>query len=143
ELPLYMALTEDFKGYMVFFFENGKAAKIPMESYQTKQNRRKLLAAFNDKSPVVHMEYLPEEAELAVTTSAGRMLLVHSTQIPEKATRTTVGVAVVTLKKNVRIESVRRADMLELSDPHRYRVRTLPATGALVKADDIAEQISF
>ncbi|MFR1809565.1 MAG: topoisomerase IV, partial [Pygmaiobacter massiliensis] len=83
------------------------------------------------------------EAELAVTTSAGRMLLVHSTQIPEKATRTTVGVAVVTLKKNVRIESVRRADMLELSDPHRYRVRTLPATGALVKADDIAEQISF
>lgn len=143
ELPLYMALTEDFKGYMVFFFENGKAAKIPMESYQTKQNRRKLLAAFNDKSPVVHMEYLPEEAELAVTTSAGRMLLVHSTQIPEKATRTTVGVAVVTLKKNVRIESVRRADVLELSDPHRYRVRTLPATGALVKADDIAEQISF
>lgn len=143
ELPLYMALTEDFKGYMVFFFENGKAAKIPMESYQTKQNRRKLLAAFNDKSPMVHMEYLPEEAELAVTTSAGRMLLVHSTQIPEKATRTTVGVAVVTLKKNVRIESVRRADMLELSDPHRYRVRTLPATGALVKADDIAEQISF
>lgn len=143
ELPLYMALTEDFKGYMVFFFENGKAAKIPMESYQTKQNRRKLLAAFNDKSPVVHMEYLPEEAELAVTTSAGRMLLVHSTQIPEKATRTTVGVAVVTLKKNVRIESVRRADVLELSDPHRYRVRTLPTTGALVKADDIAEQISF
>lgn len=143
ELPLYMALTEDFKGHMVFFFENGKAAKIPMESYQTKQNRRKLLAAFSDKSPVVHMEYLPEEAELAVTTSAGRMLLVHSAQIPEKATRSTVGVAVVTLKKNVHIEAVRRADTLELSDPHRYRVRSLPATGALIKADDIAEQISF
>ncbi|MEG0804224.1 MAG: DNA gyrase C-terminal beta-propeller domain-containing protein, partial [Pygmaiobacter sp.] len=143
EAPLYMALTEDFKGHMLFFFDNGKVAKVPLTSYATKQNRKKLMAAYSDKAPLVHLEQITEETELAVSTTAGRLLLVHTTQIAEKATRSTIGVAIVTLKKNVAIESVRHADTLELSDVHRYRVRTLPATGALLRAEDIAEQITL
>ena len=76
-------------------------------------------------------------------TTNGRLLLVHSTQIPEKATRNTMGVAVITLKKNARIASVKIAADLELANPHRYRVRTLPAAGALLRPEDVAEQITL
>ena len=130
ETPVYMALTTDYKGHMFFLFANGKAAKVPMESYATKQNRRKLLNAFSDKSPLVYAAHLHEECELAIYTSAGRMLLVNSAQVPAKQTKNTAGVNVVTLKKNQSIIHVRRAANLELTDPHRYRVRTLPAAGA-------------
>ena len=86
---------------------------------------------------------LPQDTELAVRTSAGRLLLVHSTQISEKQTKTTAGVAVVTLKKNQTITDVRPADQLELANPHRYRVRTLPAAGALLRSEDLVEQTSL
>lgn len=126
-----MALTEDYAGHMLFLFENGKCAKVPMQSYATKQNRKKLINAYSDKAKLVWAAYLHEEAELAVTTSAGRMLLVHSAQIPEKQTKNTAGVNVLTLKKNQHITGVRLAAGLELADAHRYRVRTLPAMARL------------
>ena len=91
ETPVYMALTTDYKGHMFFLFANGKAAKVPMESYATKQNRRKLLNAFSDKSPLVYAAHLHEECELAIYTSAGRMLLVNSAQVPAKQTKNTAG----------------------------------------------------
>ena len=143
ERPVYMALTEDYAGHMLFLFENGKCAKVPMQSYATKQNRKKLINAYSDKAKLVWAAYLHEEAELAVTTSAGRMLLVHSAQIPEKQTKNTAGVNVLTLKKNQHITGVRLAAGLELADVHRYRVRTLPAMGALVRAEDAVEQTSL
>ena len=143
ETPLYMALTTDYKGHMFFLFANGKAAKVPMESYATKQNRRKLLNAFSDKSPLVYAAHLHEECELAIYTSAGRMLLVNSAQVPAKQTKNTAGVNVVTLKKNQSIIHVRRAANLELTDPHRYRVRTLPAAGAILRGEDTAEQMQL
>ena len=138
-----MALTEDYAGHMLFLFENGKCAKVPMQSYATKQNRKKLLNAYSDKAKLVWAACLPEETELAITTSAGRMLLVHSAQIPEKQTKNTAGVGVLTLKKNQHITGVRLAAGLELADAHRYRVRTLPAMGALVRAEDAVEQTSL
>ncbi len=143
ETPVYMALTTDYKGHMFFLFANGKAAKVPMESYATKQNRRKLLNAFSDKSPLVYAAHLHEECELAIYTSAGRMLLVNSAQVPAKQTKNTAGVNVVTLKKNQSIIHVRRAANLELADPHRYRVRTLPAAGAILRGEDTAEQMQL
>ena len=121
ERPVYMALTEDYAGHMLFLFENGKCAKVPMQSYATKQNRKKLLNAYSDKAKLVWAACLPEETELAITTSAGRMLLVHSAQIPEKQTKNTAGVGVLTLKKNQHITGVRLAAGLELADAHRYR----------------------
>ncbi len=142
ETPVYMALTEDYAGHMLFLFENGKCAKVPMQSYATKQNRRKLLNAIRDKAKLVWAACLPEESELAITTSAGRMLLVHSAQVPEKQTKNTAGVDVLTLKKPAH-HGVRRAAGLELADAHRYRVRTLPAMGALVRAEDTAEQMQL
>ena len=140
---LAMVITGDYAGYMYFFFANGKCAKIPLSSYATKQNRRKLLKAYSDKEELSLMLYLPEETELAIRTSASRMLLVGTAQIPAKTTRDSQGVAVVTLKKNQRVVSVVPADTLELANPHRYRVRSLPATGALIRAEDEGEQMSL
>ena len=128
---------------MLFFFASGRCAKIPLSSYATKQNRRKLLKAYCDKEPLATMFFLPEETELAIRTSAGRMLLVGTAQIAAKTTRDSQGVAVVTLKKNQTIASVVPADTLELANPHRYRVRSLPATGALVRAEDEGEQMTL
>ena len=143
EAPIFMALTGDYKGWMLFFFQNGKCAKVPLAAYQTKQNRRKLLKAFSDKEELAAILQLQEETELAIFTSANRLLLAGSALIPEKATRDTAGVNVVTLKKNVRILRVQAGTSLELADPHRYRVRTLPAAGALLRQNDTAEQLSL
>ena len=143
EQPVYMAVTLDYSGYMLFAYANGKFAKIAMNSYATKQNRKKLLKAYSDKKQLACMVQLPEETELAVRTSGGRMLLAHTTQIAEKQTRDTAGVAVITLKKNQHIEWVKPAGELELANPHRYRVRSLPAAGALVREEDVAEQLQL
>ena len=143
EVPLYMVVTPDYKGWMLFFFQNGKCAKVLLSSYETKQNRRKLLKAYSDKEPLAKLLFLPEDTELAIRTSASRMLLVGTAQIAAKATRDSQGVAVVTLKKNQTIASVVPADTLELANPHRYRVRSLPATGALLRAEDEGEQMSL
>lgn len=143
EVSVCMALTEDYKGHMLFVFENGKCGKVTMESYQTKQNRKKLINAFSDKSPLVYAEYLHDETELAIETSAGRMLLVGTAQIAAKTTKNTAGVNLITLKKNQSITRIRHADTMELANPHRYRVRTLPAAGALLRAEDLAEQIQL
>lgn len=140
ETILDMVLTADYSGHMLFFFANGKCAKIPLSAYATKQNRRKLLRAYSDKAPLALIHYLPEEMELAIRTSAGRMLLVGTAQIPEKTTRDSQGVAVVTLKKNQNITSAVPAESLALENSHRYRVRSLPAAGALLRPEDEGEQ---
>ena len=140
ETILDMVLTADYSGHMLFFFANGKCAKIPLSAYATKQKRRKLLRAYSDKAPLALIHYLPEETELAIRTSAGRMLLVGTAQIPEKTTRDSQGVAVVTLKKNQNITSAVPAESLALANPHRYRVRSLPAAGALLRPEDEGEQ---
>ncbi|MEF9975523.1 MAG: DNA topoisomerase (ATP-hydrolyzing) subunit A [Oscillospiraceae bacterium] len=143
EEPVYMALTEDYKGHMLFLFQNGKGAKVPLESYATKQNRKKLVNAFSDKSPLAWIEYMQEESEIAIKTTAGRLLLVNTAQIPAKATKSTAGVNVITLKKNQSIEIVHHIEEMELANPHRYRVRTLPASGAILRAEDTVEQIQL
>ena len=143
EVPLYMVVTPDYKGWMLFFFKGGKCAKVPLSSYETKQNRRKLLKAYSDKDELAFMRYLPEETELAIFTSNNRLLLAATALIPEKSTRDSAGVNVVTLKKNAKITRITPSDTLELTDAHRYRVRTLPATGAIIRADDTAEQLTL
>ena len=140
---LAMVITGDYSGYVLFFFAGGKCAKIPLASYATKQNRRKLLKAYSDKEPLAKLLFLPEDTELAIRTNAGRMLLVNTAQIAAKTTRDSQGVAVVTLKKNQTIASVVPAETLELANPHRYRVRSLPATGALIRAEDEGEQLTM
>ena len=132
---------------MLFCYQKGKSEKIPLASYMTKQNRRKLLKAYSDKEELAAMLHIEEETELAVFTSGGtggpRLILVGSALIPEKATRDTAGINMVTLKKNARIAKVRQAAGLELKATHRYRVRTLPAAGALLRQEDTSEQMSL
>ncbi len=143
EMPIYVTVTADYNGSMLFFFQNGKAAKVPIASYETKQNRKKLLNAYSDKAELAAIRELPEEIEIAIKTTNGRLLLVHTSLIAEKVTRNSIGVSVISLKKNARIESVRAAAELELANDHRYRVRTLPAAGALLRSEDVAEQITL
>ncbi len=143
EKPLCMVMTTDYTGFMMFFFENGKAAKVNMQGYDTKTNRKKLIKAYSDKSPLVAAFYIKEEAEYVLTSTAGRVLLVNTGAISMKTTKDTAGVNVMTLKKYHKVQSVRPYVEGEFSKPYRYRTKTLPAAGATLSADDTAEQLSL
>ncbi len=143
ETPVFMALTSDYKGYMMFFFENGKAAKIELSSYQTVTKRKKLIKAFSDKSPVSQIVQLTEDKELVVISSAGRHLLINTAVILPKTTKDTIGVGVMTLKKGQRVVAVRDYITDEFAKPYRYKAKNLPAAGALLSAEDGAEQMTF
>ena len=143
EFPVYMAVTDDYSGYMLFFFENGKVAKIDMKSYQTVTKRKKLIKAFSDKAPVSTIMHIKEDAEIVVVSSAGRHLLINTAVILSKTTKDTIGVGVMTLKKGHRVMSAREYVKGEFTKPHRYMAKNLPAAGALLSADDEAEQITF
>ena len=134
ESAISMVATPDYQGFVLFCFENGKAAKVPLSAYQTKTNRKKLLGAYSDKSPVVSILYLPEDAEVLFLSTQGRRLLVPTASIPEKATRSTQGVQVMTLRKNARL--LRAAVYKEgmVPDPARCR-RAIPAIGTLPPAE--------
>ncbi|MEG2124762.1 MAG: DNA topoisomerase (ATP-hydrolyzing) subunit A [Hydrogenoanaerobacterium sp.] len=143
EHAVYMAVTHDYKGYMLFFFENGKAAKVDMESYKTLTKRKKLLGAYCDKSPLIAAFYVTEDAEYMLTSTAGRMLLVHTGAIASKSTKNTQGVAVLTLKKNAKLASVKLYVQGSAATEHRFRTKTLPAAGMLPKAEDMGEQLTL
>ncbi len=143
EKPIYMAVTSDYKGYMLFVFENGKVAKVTMSGYATKTNRKKLIKAYSDKAPIVAAMYIEEDTEIVISTTAGRHLLVNTGAISPKAAKDTAGVNVMTLKKYHKVQSVRLYKDGEFAKPHRYRTKTLPAAGATLSADDTAEQLSL
>lgn len=144
EQPLYMAVTDDFKGYMLFFFENGKVAKVDMNAYETKTNRKKLIKAYSSKSPIVTAMYIREDLELVLTSSSGRMLLFNTAVISPKTTKDTQGVGVMTMKKGQRLMGVRPYVEGEFSKPHRYRTKNLPALGSMPLPEDTAgEQLSL
>ena len=120
---------------MLFFFENGKAAKVDMAAYETKTNRKKLVGAYSDKSSVVAMYYIPEDGEFLLTNAQGRILLVHSGAIAAKSTRSTQGVQVMTLRKNGRVVKVELYEEGRLKNPSRYR-KNIPASGSLPAAEE-------
>lgn len=143
ERAVYMAVTSDYLGYMLFIFENGKVSKVEMGEYQTKSNRRKLTAAYSDKSPLVSAIYIRENSEILLTASSGRRLLFHTGIILPKSTRATQGVQVMTLKKGQRVISAKQYEEGDLNNPNRYR-KKLPALGALPDAgEDVLEQMSL
>ncbi len=139
----YMAVTDAYDGYMLFFFENGRVAKVEMAAYQTKTRRKKLLSAYSDRSPLCQAFYLREEGEFLVTSSGGRVLLVHSGAISPKTTRDTQGVQVMTLKKNAFVQKVAPYQEGMIGNPHRFRTKTLPAAGAIPREGDLGEQLSL
>lgn len=144
ENAVKMVVTKDYKGMLLFAFENGKAAKVPLESYATKTNRKKLTGAYSDKSPLVGLLYMPEDEEVLFKASSGNMLLVHTGALALKTTRSTQGVAVLKPKKGHRLFSIERYKDGTFTNPKRYRTSSLPARGALpVNEDTKDEQLSL
>ncbi|MBQ5347954.1 MAG: topoisomerase IV, partial [Ruminococcus sp.] len=133
----------DYKGFLLFGFENGKIAKVPLESYATKTNRKKLTKAFSDKSPISDIAYSREDKEFVISASSGRMLLLHTSVLNLKTSRATQGVAVLRLKKGHRLFSIKEYEEGRFSKPSRYRTKNLPALGALPSAEDSSEQLSI
>ena len=140
-----MVATKDYQGTLVFFFENGKAAKVELLSYETKTNRKKLVNAYSDKSPLVKMFCLLEDIEILLTSTQGRMLLVHTGAVPVKTTRSTQGVQVMTLRRSAKLQKAEA--FIEssgiLKNPQHYR-KTIPAIGSLPSKEELSgEQLTF
>ncbi len=145
ESSVYMAVTRDYGGYMLFFFENGKVAKVDMKAYETKTNRKKLIKAYSDKFPIVAARYIKEDCEVVLRSSAGRVLVLNTGAISPKTTKDTAGVNVMTVKKGHKVISVTDYDESMFTKPHRYRTKSLPAAGAVLSAEDIdsGEQLNM
>lgn len=143
EQAVFMLNTKDYAGYMLFAFENGKVAKVPLNAYWTKTNRKKLINAYSDKSPLAGIGYCAVDSEFVVTSSTGRKLLLHSGAINAKSSKSTQGVAVMKLKKGHRVMGIAPYVDGTFAKPSRYRTRTLPALGALPSEDDEAIQLSI
>ncbi len=143
EKVVYICVIREYKGYMIFAFENGKVAKVDISAYQTKTNRKKLIKAYSSKAPLTAVKYIEEDAELVLTSSNGRMLILNTGAISPKSTKDTIGVAVMTQKKNQHLESMRYYKEGEFEKAWRFRTKNLPAAGALPSPADNAAQITF
>ena len=138
-----MAVLTEYTGYMLFFYENGKVAKVEMSAYATKANRRKLVGAYSDKSPLIAVYYVPQDAEFVLTSTSGRRLLLHTGAVAPKSTRSTIGVQVMTLKGKHALQGVTPYVPGSLAKESRYRTKSLPAAGAMPQAEDFGEQLSL
>ena len=141
ENVIFMVLPgPDYAGSLLFFYENGKVARIEMKAYQTASNRRKLTGAYSDKSPLACIRRLDEDCELAVYSNEPRCLIFHTALLALKTTRSAQGVAVMTLKPKYHLETVLPSEETSITNRTRYRVRAIPAAGALVKEEDSEDQ---
>ena len=143
EVAVKMIATKDYKGIILFGFENGKVAKVPLSAYETKTNRKKLTKAYCEKFDIADIAFAKEDKEFVISASSGRMLLLHSALLNLKTTRNTQGVAVLRLKKGHRLFSIKEYEEGRFSKPSRYRTKSLPALGALPSPDDTSEQLSI
>lgn len=144
ETALYTAVISKYQGYMIFVFENGKLAKVDLSAYETKTNRKKLINAFSDKSPLAAAVYLEEDADIVITSQAGRNLLINTAVILPKTTKSTQGIQAMALKKKSdKVISLHLYKEGEFEKEWRFRPKNLPAAGALLSAADVGEQLSF
>ena len=140
ESPLWAVVTGDFAGHILFFFENGKAARVELSAYQTQTKRKKLTGTYSDKSPLVTALLLKEDLEMAVTSTEGRCLIFHTASLAPKSTRATQGVNVMTLKPKYQVADARPLADTPIVNAARYRARSLPVAGALLKEEDRGEE---
>ena len=140
ETVVWACITTDYSGHLLFLFENGKAARVELSAYQTQTRRKKLTGAYSDKSPLVTAFHLTEDRELALGSTEGRCLVFHTAVLAPKSTRNTQGVGVMTLKAKHRLEWARPLENTAIKDPARYRAKSLPVMGALLKPEDRGEK---
>ena len=140
ESVISVVLTQDYSGFVLFFFENGKVAKVPLNAYETKTNRKKLTGAYCDKSPLVSVYALQADEQMAVYASDGRALIFSTAQLLPKTTRNTQGVTVMSLKRKAVMNAVLPLEQSGIENQGRYRTKTIPAAGALLKPEDMQEK---
>ena len=140
ETVFQVILTADYKGHVLFFFNNGKVAKVPLNAYETKANRKKLTGAYCDKSQLKAVLAIMEDIQVAVYSTDGRCLIFSTAQLAPKTTRNTQGVSVLTLKKKAELSHAVPVEKSDIVNQSRYRTRTLPAAGALLKPEDVGEE---
>ena len=130
----------EYKGFILLFFENGKAAKVPLSAYETKTNRKKLTGAYSDKSPLIKAVALDADEQMVVYSTDGRAAIFSTAQLLPKTTRNTQGVAVMTLKKKATLRDAVLLTQSGIVNESRYRTKTIPSAGALLKEEDSAEK---
>ena len=135
--------TKDYKGFVLFSFDNGKATKVPLSAYETKTNRKKLINAYSDKAKLVSIISSEENIDVAFITSVNRALVVNTSQISEKTTKNSAGIQVQTLKKNQYIKTVKPAAEAQFANPAKYKTKNIPAAGSFLKEEDIAQQLTL
>lgn len=143
ETAVKMVVTKDYKGFLIFGYENGKLGKVPLESYATKTNRKKLANSYSDKAPLADMEFFAEEGEALLESSSGRLLIVNTADIAMKTSRTTQGVAVMKQKKGHRLMSVKKYEAGTFKNEKRFKIKTIPSMGAIPTAEEQGEQLSL
>ena len=144
ETVLQVLLPGDYKGFVLFFFENGKAAKVPLSAYETKTNRRRLTGAYSDKSPLVTAMVVDKDIQVALYSTDSRAMIISTALLTPKTTRNTIGVSVMSLKKKAALKQVLPLEESGVVNASRYRCRNIPAAGALLKEEDSQEkQISL
>ena len=140
ENVLQVIFPGDGKGFVLFFFENGKVAKVPLSAYETKTNRKKLTGAFSDKSPAVKILSLVADTQIAMYSSDGRAMIFSTADLLPKTTRNTIGVAVMSLKKKAVLQNALLLEESGIENQSRYRMKTIPAAGALLREEDSREK---
>ena len=140
ESVVWACVPGDYSGNLLFFFQNGKAARVELAAYQTQTRRKKLTGAYSDKSPLAAALLLREDLELAVASTEGRCMVFHTAALNPKTTRTTQGVNVMTLKPRYRVDWVRPLAETSIVNASRYRARSLPVAGMLLREEDRGEE---
>ncbi len=133
---LYFVVTNDYKGHMIFVFQNGKISKIPLEAYQTKVNRKKLINAYSDKHRLVNIKYILDDIDIVLVRDNDKALLLNTSQIEEKATKSSVGVNIFTIKKNNRVTLCLEKDEFLSYDIEYYRTKEIPSGGHFILDKD-------
>ena len=137
---LQVIFPGDSKGFVLFFFENGKVAKVPLSAYETKTNRKKLTGAFSDKSRVVKILSLESDAQITLYSTDGRAMIFSTADLLPKTTRNTIGVAVMSLKKKALLQNALLLEESGIENVSRYRMKSIPAAGALLRPEDSQEK---
>ncbi|MDD5945956.1 MAG: DNA topoisomerase (ATP-hydrolyzing) subunit A [Clostridia bacterium] len=137
ERILYFTATTDYSGYMIYAFENGKAAKVSLESYATKTNRKKLINAYSDKSPVIGIRYISEDSGMVLVRDTDKALLFNTSLVPLNTNKSSGGVQVFTMKKNSKVTMLFTASEFVSEDIERYRTKKLTSSGATITDDDV------
>ncbi|MEE0109639.1 MAG: DNA topoisomerase (ATP-hydrolyzing) subunit A [Oscillospiraceae bacterium] len=136
EKMVALVFCGDYKGFVLFFFENGKVAKVPLSAYETKTNRKKLTGAYSDKSPLVKALALDTDEQMVLYSTDGRAAIFSTAQLLPKTTRNTQGVAVLTLRKKAALQDAVLLEVSGIVNESRYRTKTIPSAGAILKEED-------